>query len=273
MFLPQDFSADLLAPGDTRAAALNAKEFTWDGIRTTRDPNFQIAYDALWAEFGVRNEMEQITTLEGRFKLAPAMLYEMLLVRKDGVIAGVRDHTAVWADDEVIVHLSHNLVMPDYRRSGLAGWLRAAPILTAIECGTMNGSPHAPITLVGEMEYPDGANESAGIRLHAYEKAGFLKADPSVLHYFQPDFRLPSEIDASGGAKPLPFQLIIRRVENEKDQSISGAQLRKIVSALYRMYGAQFRPQDMAHPLLDLNRLPDDATAIPLLPPSSCHVL
>ena len=109
MFLPQDFSVDLLSPGDRRAAALNAKEFVWDGIRTLRDPNFQIAYDTLWAEFGSKNEMEQIAALEGRFKLAPAMLYEMLLVRKNGVIAGVRDHTAVWADDEVIVHLSHNL--------------------------------------------------------------------------------------------------------------------------------------------------------------------
>jgi len=268
MFLPQDFTADLLAPGDSRAATLNTKEFEWDCIRAINDPCFQIAYDALWTEFGSKNEMEQASALAGRFKLAPAMLYEMLLVRKNGVIAGVRDHTAVWAENEVIVHLSHNLVLLDYRRSGLAGWLRAAPILTAMECASMNGRPNVPITLVGEMEYPDETHESASIRLHAYERAGFLKADPSVVHYYQPDFRSPQEIDASGGANPLPFQLIMRRVENEDVKSISGAQLRIIVSSLYRMYGAQFRPQDMAHPLLDVSRFPDDTAVIPLLSPT-----
>ena len=253
-----------LAPGDTRSAALDLTDFEITRIRSIDDPLFETAYEALWQEFGWKHEMEQRDVLARRFGLAPAMLYEVVLVRREGAVAAVRDHTAISADGEVVVHLSHNLVTPEWRRGGLAGWMRAIPLLAADEL-----VPGAPVTLVGEMEYESPDDPARAIRLRAYEKAGFVKVDPGVVHYHQPDFRPPTEIDASGGPQPVPFQLLLRQVGRDTDAAISGARLRTIVAALYQMYGSQFRPQDMLHPALDLNAFPPPDASIPLLPPTA----
>ena len=202
--------------------------------------------------------------LEERFKLAPLMVYEMILVRKDGEIAAVRDHTIIPSAGEVVVHLSHNLVMPKFRRTGLAGWMRALPVVSARQL-----SPGDFVTLAGEMEYDDGKDTDRAIRLKAYEKAGFLKVDPSVVRYFQPDFRSPEIIDQTGGARPLPFQLLMRRVGREDERTITGAEVRRTVQAIYRMYAAQFRPEDMAHPLLSLDSYPGEDEAVALIPPTA----
>jgi hypothetical protein len=257
-------TASDLAPGDARSASLDLADFTVHRIRARDDPWFDPAYQALWAEFGVKNEMERRETLAARFRLAPAMLYEMVLVQKDGAFAAVRDHTAIPAEGEVIVHLSHNLVAPEWRRSGLAGWMRAMPVATAREL-----LPGAPITLAAEMEYDDGSDPQRAIRLRAYEQAGFRKVDPARIAYHQPDFRAPMLIDTTGGPEPVPFQLLLRRVGRDAETTISGREVRRIVRALYRMYGAQFRPQDMAHPALDLARYPADDAELALLPPTA----
>jgi hypothetical protein len=76
-------------------------------------------------------------------------------------------------------------------------------------------------------------------------------------------------IDAAGGADPLPFQLILRRVGREYETLIAGSEVRKIVSALYRMYGAQFRRRDMAHPALDLSSYPGEDELLRLLAPTA----
>lgn len=253
-----------LAPGDARSAELDLAAFAVHRIRSRDDAHFDAAYRPLWAEFGAKNEMERRETLAARFRLAPAMLYEMILVEKDGAFAAVRDHTAIPAEDQVVVHLSHNLVAPDWRRSGLAGWMRALPIATAREF-----RPGQPITLVAEMEYDDGTDPQRTVRLRAYEKGGFLKVDPARIRYHQPDFRPPMLIDTTGGPEPVPFQLLLRRVGRETDPAITGRELRRIVRALYRMYGAQFRPQDMAHPALDLSLYPADDEVLALLPPTA----
>jgi hypothetical protein len=253
-----------LAPGDAKSAGIDLAAYQVHRIRSQKDPWFDAAYRALWAEFGVKNEMERRETLAARFALAPEMLYEMVLVQKDGDFAATRDHTAIPVDDEVIVHLSHNLVAPTFRRSGLAGWMRAMPVVTAREF-----RPGAPITLVAEMEYDDRDDADRAIRLRAYEKAGFVKVDPSRLKYHQPDFRAPMVMDVTGGAAPVPFQLVIRRVGREGDMEITGAELRRIVRAVYRMYGAQFRPQDMAHPALDLSRYPSNGEVVRLVAPTT----
>jgi GNAT superfamily N-acetyltransferase len=253
-----------LAPGDVKSVGLDLREFDLHHIRSHTDPRFDAAYQPLWTEFGVKSEMERRETLAARFALAPQMLYEMVLVEKEGRFAAVRDHTAIPAEDEVVVHLSHNLVAPDFRRTGLAGWMRAFPVETAREF-----RPGAPITLLAEMEYDDGTDPGRTIRLRAYEKAGFMKVDPSQVKYHQPDFRAPMVIDVTGGAEPVPFQLVIRRVGREAEQEISGAELRRMVRAIYRMYGAQFRPQDMALPALDVSRYPQDDERLRLLPPTA----
>jgi hypothetical protein len=243
--------------------------FQFDRIRAIDDPLFEFAYEHLWAEFGAKNEMERREMLAIRFALAPRMLYEMILVRRAGEFVAVRDHTAIAARNgtQAVVHLSHNLISPNARRTGLAGWLRAAPIQAARECLP---AASTSITLVAEMEYDDAGDPNRAIRLRAYEKAGFMKIDPHAVAYHQPDFRTATEIDASGGAQPVPFQLIIRRVGHEHETTITGAEIRALVQSLYDIYGPQFRAKDMAHPLLDLARLPAADAVVSLLPPTQC---
>lgn len=266
----QGLTPELLAPGDGKSAALDPETFSWTRIRGIDDRSFQRAYQVLWDEFGAAHEMETADVLRERFQLAPRMQYEMILVQHGDDVAAVRDHTAIWMDGEVVVHLSHLLVREPYRRSGLAGWMRAVPILAAREVAASQGKPDAPITLVAEMEYDDGSDERRSIRLKAYERAGYLKVDPGFARYHQPDFRSPEVIDAAGGPCPLPFQLLARQVGREGEHSVPASRVKHWVKALYAMYGAQFRPADMAHALLCLDHYDvDPGAAIPLIPPTA----
>ena len=260
---------DLLSPGDHKSATLDPAQFCWKRICSSADPLFETAYAALWAEFGTAHELESRDVIIARFAAGPSMRYEMILARVGDSIAAIRDETVLWFEGEVVVHLSHLLVAPEWRRSGLAGWMRAVALVSAHAVAAAHGTPDAPIALVGEMEYDDGSDPKRAVRLKAYERAGFLKIDPHTVRYFQPDFRPPAEMDASGGARPLPFQLIIRRVGREEQRTIRGADVRRIVRALYAMYGAQFRPQDMAHPALSLDAYPSDNTEVALVAPTA----
>ncbi len=260
-----------LAPGDARSSGYDLAPLRIDRIRAADDPLFETAYAHLWAEFGAKDEMESRAVLARRFTLAPRSIYELLLVRRGGEFVAVRDHTATLADGGAVVHLSHNLLAPAARRTGLAGWLRAWPIQTARECLAAHGAAsNAPVTLLAEMEYPTPDDPARAIRLAAYEKAGFQKIDPAAVPYHQPDFRALEVIDATGGAHPLAFQLIVRRVEREAKQTISGREVRDLVNALYGIYAPQFRPADLAHPLLSTARFPADEAAVALLPPTQC---
>ncbi len=262
-----DVSMCDLAPGDRKSADLDLALWQIDRVQSIEHPLFEVAYGALWDAFGSKREMESRAVLAGRFALPLGMLYELILVRRDGRFAAVRDHTAMAVDGEVVVHLSHNLVAPEWRRSGLAGWLRALPLSAARRCGRANQlGRECPVTLVGEMEY--GEQPENLVRLRAYEKAGFRKVDPAAVSYFQPDFRPPGEIDAVGGAQPLPFQLVIRQVGRESEDSIATGRVRKFIGALYALYGAQFRPCDMEHPDLLRDACGSCANAVALLSPS-----
>jgi GNAT superfamily N-acetyltransferase len=222
--------------------------------------------------------MESREVIAGRLRWHPAkrvndawLRYEMLLVRRNGQFVAVRDHTAIahaTPQPHAVVHLSHVLVDPSLRRTGLAGWLRAWPIQTARSCLACAALPHsAPITLVAEMEHPHPDLPQRMIRLKAYEKAGFKKADPSRVQYFQPDFRPPAEIDASGGPVPLPFGLILRRLGREQETSVTGRELRHTVQALFQMYAENFRATDMEAARRAFV-CPDDDTPVPLVLPT-----
>jgi hypothetical protein len=95
-----------------------------------------------------------------------------------------------------------------------------------------------------------------------------LKVAPPVARYYQPDFRAPADIDASGGPCPLAFQLIVRQIGRESERTVPAGRVRRWVRALYALYGAQFREQDMRHPQLTLDHYPGDAVEIALLPPT-----
>jgi hypothetical protein len=156
-----------------------------------------------------------------------------------------------------------------WRRTGLAGWLRAWPLQTARACLASAGFPvTSPITLVAEMEHPDPKIAERLPRLKAYGKAGFKKADPAMVNYFQPDFRSPMEIDRGGGPRPLPFGLVLRRVGREQEPVIGGAEVREIVECLYTMYGDGFRERDMAVVWQSFNEYPGAEIEIPLVTPT-----
>jgi len=275
-----EFIAGDLASGDGKALELDRRGLMISAVRSASDPQFGIGFEALWNEFGSQGEMESQEVIARRLGWAPAtsvggrwLRYEMILVRHQGEFVAVRDHTAVVTNETsptgpgAVVHLSHVLIHPTWRRTGLAGWLRAWPIQTARVCLFRAGCPvTSPITLVAEMEHPDPQFPNRLIRLAAYEKAGFKKVASDLVNYFQPDFRSPARIDATGGPQPLPFGLVIRRVGREEEDFISGEELKQLVQSLYHMYATGFRERDMTLLWQKLEEYPPGATRVPLVP-------
>lgn len=273
----QDFllvPADL-APGDKASATFDLSRLGVHRIASARDPLFVEAYYALWSYFSGANEIESAEVLSRRLALneqalwsSPAMCYDLVLFRAGGSVAAVCDHTAVADEFGVVVHVSHILIDPAWRRTGLGGWIRALPIQTARRCLAEAGLPaELPITLVAEVEYPYGSDERAA-RLRSFERAGFLKIDPAMIDYHQPDFRPMEVIDATGGPLPLPFQLLIRRVGRENATHVTGAEARWFVEQLYRVYGRDFREWDMAVVYRQLESYPPADAQIRLIAPT-----
>lgn len=268
-----------LAPGDQKSLQRDWSDVDLHRVGSTEDPFFDIAFGSLWSEFGAIGEIEQASVLGMRMQWDPAqmvngcaMRYRMMLVTSGGAFAAVRDHTAILLEDEpgAVVHLSHNLVAPDWRRTGLAGWLRALPVTTGRNVlAAQNRPADSPITLVGEMEHPDADDPATLIRLTAYEKAGCKKIDPSRVGYLQPDFRAHHEIDLAGGPEPIPLALIIRRVGREQEDFVTGAEVRRIATSLYKMYETGFRAKDMEIVHASLENYPAPDEKIPLIPPTA----
>ena len=171
---------DDLAPGDRgRRAARRLATCACTASRGAGDPDFAVAYDRLWTEFGARGEMERAAVIDERLAWDPARPVAASARSPTSCscsgaaapIAALRDHTAVVRLDArgrprpgpVVVHLSHALVEPPQRGSGLAGWLRALPLQAARRCAAAAGAaPDAPVVLVAEMEPPDPAEPAAG---------------------------------------------------------------------------------------------------------------
>jgi GNAT superfamily N-acetyltransferase len=130
-------------------------------------------------------------------------------------VAAVRDgFSAVDATSgRVVGFLSHSLVLPPWRRSGVASLLRAAPVAFA----RRHAASDAEITLVAEMEPIAPGREDTLIRHLAYGRAGFRVLDPTALPYAQPDFR---EL-AGAPWRPIPFLLLVRCVGREEDTEIA----------------------------------------------------
>ena len=268
-----------LAPGDAKSL-----EGDWAGmelhrITSAEDPFFEMAFGALCAEFGDAGEMEQASVIARRLQWLPeqlingaSMQYALQLVTHAGGFVAVRDHTVIILESEprAVVHLSHNLVAPEWRRSGIAGWMRALPVATAMDSLQLLRLPiTSPITLIGEMEHFDPTRSATLVRLTAYEKAGFKMVDPSRVSYLQPDFRDPSEIDLSSGPQPLPLTLMLRRIGREAEDFVGGAEILHGVKALYKMYASEFRAADMHQVYESLKAYPASRDRIPLKPPTS----
>ncbi len=271
-----------LAPGDASAAAMNWSGLRIESIRAPSHPLFARVYDRMWQEFSPRGEVERRAVIIERLAWQPqqpvdrhAMLYELLAVMRGDELVALRDHSAIvpcaarpGADaGEVIVHLSHVLVEPALRGSGMAAWLRAVPLQAARAGAAAAGlGAGARITLVAEMEPADGVSPARIARLRSYERAGFLKLDPRAVYYAQPDFRPAAEIDANG-VRPIPLDLIVRRVGREHERTCSGAEARGIASALYAMFGVHVRREHMAPLWARLAEGAGPDEVVQLLPP------
>lgn len=268
-----------LAPGDARSLEGDWAEMELHRITSLQDPFFSLAFGALCEEFGDAGEMEQASVIARRMQWLPeqmingaSMQYALQLVTRRGEFVAVRDHTVIILESEpgAVVHLSHNLVSPDWRRSGIAGWMRALPVATAMDSIQTLRLPSAtPVTLVGEMEHFDPTRSATLVRLTAYEKAGFKMVDPELVSYLQPDFRDPAEIDISSGPQPLPLTLMLRRMGHEAEGFVSGAEILHNVKALYKMYAAEFRLADMYQVYESLKNYPPAGARIPLKPPTA----
>ncbi len=270
--------AEDLAPGDRKILAREWPPLELAVVETTASPHFAPAFDALWAEFGAAGEMEQPGVLAARMAWDPAattggyaMRYHLMVVLHEGKIAAVTDQTAILAEGAraLVVHHSHILVAREWRRTGLAGWVRALPLATARDLLRARGLPAGiPATLALEMEHPHPGFPATLTRLAAMEQAGYKKIDPTRAPYIQPDFRLAREIDQTG-YRPVPLGLVLRRVGREDDDAIDGAEVAGIIRALHAMYAYSLRPRD-ADALRDAQRSgPAPVGRIPLVPPTS----
>ncbi len=267
-----------LAPGDTKSLEGNWSEIELHRIEHAGDPFFEMAFGALWNEFGFKGEMEQAEVIADRLKWnlrqsinGASLRYALVLLTHRGEFVAVRDHTVILLEDQpgAVVHMSHNLVAREWRRSGIAGWSRALPVSTALEClAELKHPTDSSVTLVGEMEALDKSQPDTQVRLTAYEKAGFKMVDPSRVNYLQPDFRHPEEIDKTNGPIPVPLRLMLRRVGREVETSVSGAEVLHVVNALYRMYGVGFRNSDMQVVMDSVSAYPASSESIALLPPT-----
>lgn len=213
-----------------------ARAFARFSVDEARDEaSFDEGYAALDAVFGPKGELERREVLSAWFAgehadpAAPIVAtYHMLLVRcvDDGRLAGVRDCyvTLDRAARRCVVLLSHALVLPAFRRTGVAALLRAAPValarraLEATGLGGGGGSGGAEVMLAAEMEAVDPDDRDTVVRLLAYGRAGFSVVPPTVLPYAQPDFR---DTAALGVAPvPLPLLAVVRQVGEEERPDI-----------------------------------------------------
>lgn len=286
-------------------AASSWSSFTIETITSPDHPLFDEAFRRLWDEFGERGEMERRDVIASRLTWDPqrpvdghALLYEMLVVRRDGGIVAIRDHTAIappavlagQPGATVVAHLSHVLVEPPLRGSGLAAWLRALPVAAARRCfmraraagdaidpanpGDASQSPAQapasapPITLVAEMEHDDAVTPAIVRRLRSYARAGFRVVDPAQVRYGQPDFRNPAEIERTG-VRDVPLCLVLRRVGREHEEWMTGAELRETVGALQTMFAVHVRADHMQDVRELAGRMPGASQRVALLVPGS----
>lgn len=275
---PVSFRKGDLPRGETRARQFDLESLTFSRVVAPDDPHFDAGYELL-KEF-YPNGIQSKSMFHKRLEWANAkpsgiweMCYELVVVSDQGECVGVRDHTAILIHDdtpEVVVHLSHLLIKPRWRRSGLAGWLRCYPAQTARCLAAAAGlSPSIPITLCAAMEHPDRTHEDRMIPLLAYERGGYRKVDPERIDYVQPDLREPRDFGQTGcHPPPRHLALLVRRLNESRRTQIGAGRLRRVVSALYHMYSQLLDREEMALLYDNLAAYPPHGQRVALVPPT-----
>jgi hypothetical protein len=265
-------------PGDAKARAALGR-YTLSLVTSPSDPAFEEAYAILNDEFGAKGELETKSALDAYFsKVGETSGYRLVVARDEtGAMVAVRD-CSVSVDASarlVVVFLSHAVVLPAHRRSGLASLLREVPAVLgrrAVAELLEQGAGDADLVLAAEME-PVTDDKETRLRLFVYGRAGFKIIDPRVLPYYQPDYREHALIDADR-VRPVPLLAVIRWVGHETARAVPRHIAAAFVEHLYRIVGAHCREADLAgpraHTLGALTRAELPGDTVPLLdPPTS----
>lgn len=243
----------LIDPSDIFAAEPHEKtqaaleQFRLEAVRSDVGPAFEEAYGALADEFAARGELERREVITDRLRgpmhtsePAATVTYHLVAARDpDGRLAAVRDAFVCIHDDEplCLVFLSHTLVLPAYRRTGIAALMRALPVTLArrglTDAG--RGLEKSDVVLFAEMDPIHPTNRATVIRLLAYARSGFSAVPPTILPYCQPDFRYDS--GSSAGPLPIPFIPVIRWLGHEERRLAPSRLIEASVRHVYAVYG------------------------------------
>lgn len=250
-------------------------------VKHADDPWFDQGFRILDDYFGERGEMESREVIISRFNWHPAKIndgfsldYQLAVITdSDNDIAAVGDysvilnHRALQNGEAVVVHLSHIWVNPKKPGRGIVKHLMHTLTTEAARQAliTAGFSETCPITLAAEMEPYEAGNVERIRRLKVFLHCGLVMVDPASIHYYQPDFRQPLEIDQSGGAQAMLLTLMLRRVDKETQSQTTAGEIRHIVECLYHMYAQGIRTQDMASAYATLSHYPDNVAPVPLL--------
>lgn len=192
------------------------------------DAAFDLAYATLDAQFGPVHEIERREVLLRWLRagsLSPPgsrlrAFYHLSLVWEGSALAAVRDDFGCvdMETGRVVGFLSHGLVLPPWRRSGVAALLRALPVAHARGDAERLGVKSAEVSLVTEMEMMEAHRAETLVRLTSYGRAGFKVVPPWHVPYAQPDFR---DLAALGvEARPVPLMILVRQVGEESRDTI-----------------------------------------------------
>lgn len=236
---PWPFRAGDIPPGENPEKARAALErFQLEEVR--RDEAFALGYDTLDVQFGPVGEIERRDVLGRWFRERSLsrpedvvqVTYHMSLVWEGSALAAVRDDfTAVDRETgRVVAFMSHSLVLPPWRRTGLATLLRALPAAHARADAERMGVTVSERSLLAEMEMMEPQRDETLVRLLSYGKAGFRVVPPWHLPYAQPDFRDLAALKTE--ALPVPMMILVRQVGEESLATIDPRRARTLLDHL-----------------------------------------
>lgn len=228
----------MTALADERRAAEAEDRFVLREVTDPDGPDFAATYAILDDYFGPRREIERRDILQGLLADARPFVSDGITVRyrlfgawtRDGQLAGARD-CFVTRDEPgrvVLIFLSHSLVLPPYRRSGLAAMFRTLPAeLGRVEAqdgwefgvGSSARARPPEVLIAAEMDPVDPARTETLVRLLAYGRAGYFAISPRDLPYLQPDFTWPGDASTP---RPVPLMPVIRWLGHEDATEMPG---------------------------------------------------
>lgn len=218
--MTQSLALDLddVAPLDREKAAAAVASVRFDLVTDPDGPAFDAAYRLMDTFFGPRGELEDRAALADFVRrrvldFGPGLegVYHLVVAWDRDRLVGVRDcyvdidHT----HGVCVVALSHSLVVPEARRTGVAAVLRALPVTLARRVLAERVGRPVPTLIAAEMEPVDPDAPDTIVRLVAYGRSGFSVLDPTRLRYSQPDFR---ELGPEAAHVAIPLVPVVRPI-------------------------------------------------------------